>query len=411
VTTAEREIRIKTPEPHAKQKAFITSPAKRKVIVAGRRGGKTTAAALDAVDDFLDGRRVLEAAPTQDQTEQFWEKCKDYLSPLIELGLVYKNETRRMLKWTTGRRGRIRCKTAWDADTLRGDFADKLILDEYSLMSPTAWSKVGAPMLLDNDGDATFIFTPQRRNHGYALYIKARADESGRYAAWHFTSMGNPHLSKAALAEITEDMTEDDYNQEILAEFLENEGAVFHRIGRCLYTPEPGHGPAGHEGHTLVMGVDWGKKQDYTVGSIGCIECGREVALVRFNKIGYDIQRGRLASAAAEWGVEYILVELNAVGEGNFDQMVADELPVAGWTMTAVSKPPLISNLALAIEEAQILLLDDPIATAELESFEVKYSPNTNRPTYSAPEGCHDDIVIARALMARCVIDRESALL
>jgi hypothetical protein len=91
--------------------------------------------------------------------------------------------------------------------------------------------------------------------------------------------------------------------------------------------------------------------------------------------------------------------------------MVADELPVAGWTMTAVSKPPLISNLALAIEEAQILLLDDPIATAELESFEVKYSPNTNRPTYSAPEGCHDDIVIARALMARCVIDRESALL
>ena len=176
-----------------------------------------------AVDDFLAGRRVLEAAPTQDQTEQFWEKCKSYLAELLAADLVYKNETKRLLAWTDTRKpGRIRCKTAWDADTLRGDYADKLILDEYSYMSPSAWTKVGAPMLLDNDGDAVFIFTPDRRNHAYALYVKAKTDTTGRHAHWHFTSHDNPFLSAEALAEISDDMTEDSHKQEILAQFLEN---------------------------------------------------------------------------------------------------------------------------------------------------------------------------------------------
>ncbi|NIV32808.1 MAG: terminase, partial [Anaerolineae bacterium] len=60
-----------------------------------------------------------------------------------------------------GDKGRIRTKTAWDADSLRGDYADLLILDEYATMDPSAWELVGAPMLLDNDGDAVFIGTPK----------------------------------------------------------------------------------------------------------------------------------------------------------------------------------------------------------------------------------------------------------
>lgn len=404
------EIRIRYPEPHPEQVRFLSSAAKRKVIVAGRRGGKTTGMAIDAVLSMRDGRRVLEAAPTQDQTDQFWDKCKEYLSPAIQAGIIYKNETRRLLMWSNGQRGRIRCKTAWDADTLRGDYADKLILDEYSLMSPSAWYEVGAPMLLDNDGDATFIFTPQRRNHGYAMYVKAKTDTTGRYEAFHFTSQANPHLSEDALTEISADMTEEGYKQEILAQFLENEGSVFHRIDKCLYAADLDVYDE-HAGHTLVAGVDWGKKQDYTVCSIACIECRKELELLRFNQIGYKTQRDRIAGACERWGVSYILVETNAVGEANFDQMIEDGLPVAGWVMTAVSKPPLISNLALAIERPDIMLIDDPIATAELESFEVKYSATTGRPTYSAPEGCHDDTVIARALMARLVVDRESYLL
>ena len=69
------QIQVNLPRPHTKQRGFMRSPAKRKVIVAGRRGGKTTAASMLAVEAALDGKRVLEAAPTADQTGAFWEEC------------------------------------------------------------------------------------------------------------------------------------------------------------------------------------------------------------------------------------------------------------------------------------------------------------------------------------------------
>src|SRR5512139_497349 len=125
-------LTVTLPKPHAKQQAFLRSPAKRRVIVAGRRGGKTTGCATLAVESMLAGRRVLEAAPTADQTNAFWSACKSYLEEPIRAGVIYVNTTARILEMPTG--GRIRTKTAWDADTLRGDYADLLILDEYSLM-------------------------------------------------------------------------------------------------------------------------------------------------------------------------------------------------------------------------------------------------------------------------------------
>ncbi|MFA6047067.1 MAG: hypothetical protein WC718_18950, partial [Phycisphaerales bacterium] len=131
------EYRIRLPTPHGRQREFLDSPAKRKVVVAGRRGGKTTGMAMLSVERALEGRRILEAAPTQDQTVAFWDAVKKYCAEPIGAGVLTKNETKRLLEFPGG--GRIRAKTAWDADSLRGDYADLLILDEYSIMDPGAW--------------------------------------------------------------------------------------------------------------------------------------------------------------------------------------------------------------------------------------------------------------------------------
>ena len=128
------ELTVRLPRPHDKQRAFRSSNAKRKVIVAGRRAGKTTGVMMVAVEAMLQGRRVLEAGTTEDQTSVFWDACKGALVELIDAGVIYKNETKRLLEMPSG--GRIRTKTAWDADSLRGDYADLLILDEFSIMSP-----------------------------------------------------------------------------------------------------------------------------------------------------------------------------------------------------------------------------------------------------------------------------------
>jgi len=396
------EYIIKLPTPHEKQRLFLDSNAKRKVIIAGRRGGKTTGVAMLAADGAMAGRRVLEAGPTADQTDPFWERVNNYFADPIARGVIYRNKTLRLLELPNG--GRIRCKTAHDADTLRGDYADLLILDEFADMNPNAWDEVGAPMLLDNNGDAVFIGTPMRKNHFYQMYLRAVSDETKRWQQWHFTSFDNPHLSKEALDEIIVDMTDEAYKQEIMAIFLDNEGIVFRNIMACMgagnSTPEE------HRGHYIIAGVDWGKQQDYTTISIGCDDCHKEIARDRFNKIDWTFQYKRLTELMREWSVDLACIEHNSIGDPGFEALQRAGLPVIAFDTTPSSKPPLIENMALAFERAEWQFQNDPIWTGELEAYERKVSTITGRSQYSAPEGMHDDTVIARALMLWCVNKR-----
>jgi hypothetical protein len=393
------EIVVRLHKPHEKQLLLKTCNAKRVVVLAGRRFGKTTVVADIAVERALNGYRILEAAPTADQTNAFWESCKASLVDMIAAGLAYKNDTDRVLRFPNG--GQIKAKTAWDADSLRGDYADLLILDEYSLMDPSAWDEVGAPMLLDNDGSAIFIFTPKRKNHAFKLYQRAIGDATGRWAAFHFTSYDNPYLSKEALEEITSDMTEDAYRQEILAEFLEGEGTVFRNLDACMKAPKDAR-PEQHAGHRIVAGVDWGKQGDFTAISVFCADCACEVAIDRFNQIDYAFQRKRLVAMVHKWGVSLLVPEANAMGEPIIEELQRDKelskVTLSPFTTTESSKTPLIESLALAFEQEEAQWIDNAVWKGELEAYERKVSQRTGRSSYSAPEGVHDDCVMARAL-------------
>ena len=62
----ERKVDVVLPRPHVIQEQIIESVAPRKIIRAGRRGGKTIVASIIAVKSFLAGHRVLYAAPTSE---------------------------------------------------------------------------------------------------------------------------------------------------------------------------------------------------------------------------------------------------------------------------------------------------------------------------------------------------------
>lgn len=213
--------------PHAKQIEFINCPAKYIMVRGGRRGGKTTGIALDAIQDFLKGIRVLYASPTQEQVGAFWWEVKSALQPAIDAGYLYKNDTEHYIE-VKGTKNRIRAKTAWNADTLRGDYADKLILDEFQLMSEDTLERVGYPMLMDNNGDLVLIYTPPSLasktrtkasdpQHAAKMFKIAQADTTGLWAAFHFTSHDNPHISAEAIGILASTMTTLAYEQEILA--------------------------------------------------------------------------------------------------------------------------------------------------------------------------------------------------
>ncbi|KKN60880.1 hypothetical protein LCGC14_0527510 [marine sediment metagenome] len=219
------KVQVVLPQPHERQILFVDSDKKRIIVRAGRRGGKTVGASIKAVKAFLAGKRVLYAAPTSEQVTKFWYEVTLALEELVRLGVFKLNQSESFIE-KPGTEQRIKAKTAWNANTLRGDYADLLILDEWQLMDEDTWGVVGAPMLLDNDGDAVFIYTPpslkssgvskaQDPRHAAKMFKMASGDP--RWLAIHFTSRDNPHISEAALVKIVQDMTQLAYKQEILA--------------------------------------------------------------------------------------------------------------------------------------------------------------------------------------------------
>lgn len=287
------QIEINLRDPHPEQRRFIYSRARRRCVRAGRRGGKTVGAATLAVIKLLEGRRILYATPTAEQIGRFWWEVTTAMKPALDAGIYRKNETEKYIVPTHGTsEARIKAKTAWNANTLRGDFADLLILDEFQQMDPEAWTLVGAPMLLDNDGDCIFIYTSdQKALHASQLYRRAEElmnealerGEQPRWEVFHFTSHDNPHISKDALDEITGDMSSLAYRLEIMAEDLDDDPRslwtrdVIHDT-RVLHHPEltrivVGIDPQGGlEGETGIVVAGTAEKEGVLHGY--CLEDG-----------------------------------------------------------------------------------------------------------------------------------------
>lgn len=348
-TRSPSELTVHLRTPHAAQRAFIESRAKRKCIRAGRRSGKTVGIAQLAVQKFLAGRRVLYAVPTTDQMTRFWFEVKRALAEPLDAGVLYKNETDHIIE-VPDTLQRIRAKTAWNADTLRGDYADDLLLDEYQLMSEDAWELVGAPMLLDTDGDAVFAYTPPSihsrstskatdKLHAAKLFKRAKADMTGRWATFHFTSYDNPHLSRTALARITGDMTSLAIAQEIMAEDREDApGALWTRAELEL------HRVSRHpELVRVVVGID-----PSTTSAASSAEAGIIVGGLGADGHGYLLADPSLKGSPHEWA----RAAVTAYNVHKADRLVAevnnggDMVEVTIRTLRDASDSPIGRNVA-----------------------------------------------------------------
>jgi hypothetical protein len=199
------------------------------MVRAGRRGAKTTGLAKAGVMGLLRQQRVLYAVPTTDQLTRFWHIVVNALAEPIEFGVYRKYEGDKIIE-KPGTKERIKAKTAWNADSLRGDYADLLILDEFQLMNEDAWGVVGLPMLMDNNGDAILAYTPPSihtrsaskatdKRHAAKMFKLCAQDP--HWLCAHWTSHDNPYISQEGIAEVSADMTALAVRQEIMAEDIE----------------------------------------------------------------------------------------------------------------------------------------------------------------------------------------------
>lgn len=397
------EVTLVLPRLHPAQREVKAGASRFSVLDCGRRWGKDVLLIDFAVEVLLKGYPVGWFNPSYKMLTEVWRTLKNLLQPIT----VRVDSQEHRLELVTG--GVLDMWSLDAYDTARGRKYKRVIVNEAA-MSPNlreAWENVIRPMLTDYQGDAFFGSTPKGRNYFWTLYQRGHDPLQGEWRSFRYPTSANPHIAPSEIEAARADLPSDVFAQEYMAEFLENQGSVFRNIREALTAP-PNATPEQHKGHVVVAGIDWAQKQDFTAISVVCADCAREVELDRFNQIGWEFQRERLLTVWRRWGIARGYGEENSIGGPNIEALQNMGLDIRPFTTTATTKGPLIQSLALAIERRDVAWLPVPVATAELEAYEVRVNPVTGHTSYSAPEGQNDDTVIARALARKAAYESAS---
>jgi hypothetical protein len=149
-------------------------------------------------------------------------------------------------------------------------------------------------------------------------------------------------------------------------------------------------------GHEYVVGVDWGKYEDYTVFSVIDVTLGEQCYVERMNMIDYRRQLPRLMTVNERFQPYEIVAESN-MSEKMIEDMYEMGMPVTRFQTGSKNKQEIIEALQVGIEKKELLILDHEVQMGEMQAFIATRLPGGGI-RYSAPEGYHDDCVMALAL-------------
>jgi hypothetical protein len=393
-------ITVKLRRPHPAQQQILDEARRFNVLAIGRRGGKSALGQLVLAKTALDGQPGAYLAPTYKLLAEFWRE----LVVLLRAVTRRKLEDEHRLELITG--GVIECWSTDTGDPARGRKYRRVILDEAAMMPNLLdiWNLAVRPTLVDLSGDAFFLSTPKGLNDFYQLWLLGQDKLAADWASWQMPSKVNPYIPEADIDQARLELPERAFAQEFDARFLEVEGAGVFRGVEAVSRLKP---RPPERGHSYVMGVDWARDLDFTVLSIIDASTRQQVAMDRYNRIDWEFQTERLHRWAKVYSPRLIVAEANAMGGPIISRLqngyllVTGEfraaLPVQAWIASNATKASVIQALSLAIEQGEVTLLDDPTQKGELQAFESS-TTQTGLVRYAAPEGMHDDTVIALAL-------------
>jgi hypothetical protein len=387
----QREILRSLWEPHPGQEAIMTHDTRYRIVVCGRRWGKSEMAAHLALERALEtlNATVWWVAPTYEQANSYgFDKIKPLLSPDILAGEP-KLSKPRAIDLVNG--SKLTFRSAEREDSLRGGGVDFLVIDEAGSVPNRAWINELRPTLSDTQGDLLAIGTPKRKNWFYEWFHRGQDDEYPTVASWQAPTEQNPHVPDEEVANARADMPDREFRREYQAEFPDESGGVFTDLeARALadYDLEnvDGEGP-------YSTGVDFARSDDYTV--IVTLDAdGRLVHFDRVRQVGWpEIQR-RVERATDNYPGPAAL-------DATRDNAIISDLEGAGVQVEPVDfrsrKQALIENLITAIENRELTIPDMDPLVHELEVFE-RETTEAGNVRYGAPSGFKDDCVDALAL-------------
>jgi len=261
-------------------------------------------------------------------------------------------------------------------------------MDECDYLKAGIWEEVLQPTVLVRGKKVIKMSTP--RGRGLLFKQKQWAqDMPDKYKHFHFTSYDNPLIDHREIDNIKLVIPEHVFNQEYLAQFVDNVAGVFKNVRECV-RQRPTEGK-------LYGGLDIGRADDWTVLTIGD-KHGVVQSVDRWRHDDWSNIINKVADKIKQTKAS-VYVEVNNQGDV-FYEMLAKKVKnyVEPFVTTTKTKPILVEDLAVSFEQKELYLPNEDWLLDECESFTYKYNPKTRNVQYSAPEGIHDDGVISLGL-------------
>lgn len=363
-------------EPHLGQVRWLLSPTvPTKVLVTGRRWGKSEVAAVDLLHYaiFSPGSRQAVISVTVDQARIIFDRALAFIngSPILtELFKEVKLTPFPRLRTVHGSEITVR-STARGGTYIRGHKFHRVFVDEADYLPDSIIDEAVRMTLADTGGQLIMMSTPRRRGLLYREFRKGQAGHPDVYAQTGPT-FENPNLDHDYIRRLREHMTEAAWAREVEGLFVDSDRAVFGwphieaaYAGADWEVPEP---PA--PGRTYVVGADLAKKEDFTVIIVLDISARpyRLVYFERFNRQPWPVVADRIRAAASRYRAARTLIDATGVGEAVLDELrdVAE-----GLVFTTRSKLDLITELQMALEKREVKFpfireLVDELAAYEL---------------------------------------------
>ncbi len=213
------------------QKEISASEARFRVVIAGRRFGKTYLS-INEIAKFarIPNRKILYVAPTFGQAKQIvWNDLCDRLRRVKWTERINQGE----LSITLKNGSVIMLRSADNYDRMRGLGVDFVIFDEFADIAHETWTEVVRPALSDRGGHAMFIGTPKgMANWSRDLYEQGVDDDYPDWESFSYTTIQGGNVPEAEITAAKKDLDERTYRQEYEATFETYSGAIYYNFDR-----------------------------------------------------------------------------------------------------------------------------------------------------------------------------------
>lgn len=389
---AAKEYRVILYTPHVGQYPIHVSRARFRVVVCGRRWGKTTCAANDMLKFALDTPGVLcwWVAPVYRQSKIAYRLMKQALKDIT----TKHSDTDLRLELING--SVIECRSCDTPDNLRGEGIHYMVVEEAAMVPDATWFGVLRPMLSDTNGHAMFISTPKGRNWFFTMYQRGLDPLQKDYESFTRPTSSNPYIDPQEIEDAKRDLPEDFFEQEYNARFLNNAASAFKGIDACI----AGELLPPQSGVMYEIGYDVAKYQDFSVMTVINTLTQHVDAYTRMNNVDYVVQVETLRELSLAYNRAHVLMDCTGVGAAVMEMVQGKGIAVDGYLYTNTSKTELMGELIVGIQHVALTFPDIPILVSELRGMLVKYSPS-RLVQYEAPSGGTDDFVNSLALAYR----------